>query len=160
MCNPCRVNEHSLQEMRQHLKICPKGKKPDLTCGHCRFSTNRWSSMCAHLNQPGMQHEKPCGPEFQSAKIPPFQLNPPSSLPATPLPVSRDVPVSGTLVMGSFGSPRGKTARLKRGFHESIHAPSASLAAPCTIRYDTRCYFNVRWKADISQLNLPHGNDN
>jgi len=28
------------------------------------------------------------------------------------------------------------------------------------IRYDTRCYFNVRSKADISQLNLPHGNDN
>jgi len=28
-----------------------------------------------------------------------------------------------------------------------------------TIRYDTRCYFNVRSKADISQLNLPHGLD-
>jgi len=29
-----------------------------------------------------------------------------------------------------------------------------------TIRYDTRCYFNVRSKADIGRLNLPHGNDN
>jgi len=28
------------------------------------------------------------------------------------------------------------------------------------IRYDMRCYFNVRSKADISQLNLPHGTDN
>ena len=27
-------------------------------------------------------------------------------------------------------------------------------------RYDTRCYFNVRSKADISRLNLPHGTDN
>jgi len=27
------------------------------------------------------------------------------------------------------------------------------------IRYDTRCYFNVRSKADVSQLNLPHGTD-
>ena len=27
----------------------------------------------------------------------------------------------------------------------------------CTIRYDTRRYFNVRSKADTSQLNLPHG---
>ena len=26
-----------------------------------------------------------------------------------------------------------------------------------TARYDTRCYFNVRSKADMSQLNLPHG---
>ena len=26
------------------------------------------------------------------------------------------------------------------------------------IRHDTRCYFKVRSKADISQLNLPHGN--
>jgi len=34
---------------------------------------------------------------------------------------------------------------------------SSSLDAP---RYDTRCYFNVRAKADMSQLNLPHGNDN
>jgi len=25
-----------------------------------------------------------------------------------------------------------------------------------TIRYDTRCYFNVRSKADMSRLNLPH----
>ena len=29
-----------------------------------------------------------------------------------------------------------------------------------TIRYDTRCYFNARSKADMSQLNLPHGTDN
>ena len=28
------------------------------------------------------------------------------------------------------------------------------------IRYDTRCYFNVRSKADMSQLNLPRGIDN
>jgi len=28
------------------------------------------------------------------------------------------------------------------------------------LRYDTRCYFNVRSKADMSQLNLPHGTDN
>jgi len=29
-----------------------------------------------------------------------------------------------------------------------------------TIRYDTRCYFSVRSKANISQLNLPQGNNN
>ena len=29
-----------------------------------------------------------------------------------------------------------------------------------SIRYDTRCYFNVRSKVDMSRLNLPHGNDN
>ena len=28
------------------------------------------------------------------------------------------------------------------------------------VRYDTRCYFNVRSKADISQLNLLRGTDN
>jgi len=27
------------------------------------------------------------------------------------------------------------------------------------IEYDTRCYFNVRSKADMSPLNLPHGYD-
>jgi len=29
-----------------------------------------------------------------------------------------------------------------------------------TIRYDTICYFTVRSKANMSQLNLPHGTDN
>ena len=29
-----------------------------------------------------------------------------------------------------------------------------------TIRYDTVWYFNVCSKADISQLNLPHGTNN
>jgi len=28
------------------------------------------------------------------------------------------------------------------------------------IGYDTRCYINVRSKANMSQLNLPHGADN
>jgi len=28
------------------------------------------------------------------------------------------------------------------------------------VRYDTRCYFNLRSKADTSQLNLPHGTNN
>jgi len=28
------------------------------------------------------------------------------------------------------------------------------------LRYDTRCYFNLCSKADMSQLNLPHGNNN
>ena len=35
-----------------------------------------------------------------------------------------------------------------------------NFATAITIRYDTRCYFNVRSKADISQLNLPHETDN
>jgi len=30
----------------------------------------------------------------------------------------------------------------------------------CVPRCDTRCYFNVRSKADISQLDLSHGTDN
>ena len=28
------------------------------------------------------------------------------------------------------------------------------------LRYDTRCYFNVRSKADMSRLNLPHETNN
>jgi len=40
-------------------------------------------------------------------------------------------------------APRRKTWQSRRQFY---------------IRYDTRCYFNVRSKADISRLNLPHRN--
>jgi len=44
-----------------------------------------------------------------------------------------------------------------------IHKLTVDEFVDCTntpIRYDTRCYFNVRSKADIGRLNLPHGNDN
>ena len=39
-------------------------------------------------------------------------------------------------------------------------AYSESCSLHDTIRYDTRCYINVRSKANMSQLNLPHGIDN
>jgi len=41
-----------------------------------------------------------------------------------------------------------------------INANRGPLLTPdkdLSIRYDTRCYFNVRSKANMSQLNLPHG---
>jgi len=37
----------------------------------------------------------------------------------------------------------------------------APIAQQCIgLRYDTRGYFNVRSKADVSQFNLPHGTEN
>jgi len=62
--------------------------------------------------------------------------------------------------------PAGDIDRLLRGAHQQRgvrrkDAGSATLSAYVAAeRYDTRCYFNVRSKADMSQLNLPHGNDN
>jgi len=35
-----------------------------------------------------------------------------------------------------------------------------SVEVDIEVRYGTRCYFNVRSKADMSQFNLPHGTDN
>ena len=38
---------------------------------------------------------------------------------------------------------------------------AANISNVCTTKYyDTIRYFNVRSKANISRLNLPHGNDN
>ena len=50
-----------------------------------------------------------------------------------------------TVVSLALGCAIAERYRLKRR-HQAV--------------YDTRCYFNVRSKADISQLNLPHGTDN
>jgi len=47
----------------------------------------------------------------------------------------------------------------RRGWTHIVYYTSVDLAVEL-LRYDTRCYFNVRSKADISQLNLPHGTDN
>jgi len=51
--------------------------------------------------------------------------------------------------------------RLRGGVSDRRHLhPLRSTNPRNTIRYDTRCYFNVRSKANMSQLNLPHGTDN
>jgi len=39
--------------------------------------------------------------------------------------------------------------------HVSCNALTVT-ALHCLVLYDTRCYFNVRSKADMSQLNLYH----
>ena len=41
-----------------------------------------------------------------------------------------------------------------------ISLESGSDLAAVTIRYEMLGYFNVRSKADMSHLNLPHGDDN
>ena len=48
-----------------------------------------------------------------------------------------------------------RTKLIKRRYTESDRS-----ANRVTIGYDTRCCFNVRSKANMSQLNLPHGTDN
>ena len=42
----------------------------------------------------------------------------------------------------------------------AYRAVYASVSTAASVRYDTRCRFNVRSNADMSQLNLPHGTDN
>ena len=56
------------------------------------------------------------------------------------------------------GNGAGRRCYCPHGPHTHTHTWPAPHVF--TIRYDTRCYFNVRSKADISQLNLPHGTDN
>ena len=66
----------------------------------------------------------------------------------------------------SLGPKRG-TARIRcRAPRCGPMPPQAGCRRPgcvrtaAAIRYDTSCYFNVRSKADMSQLNPLHGNDN
>jgi len=66
-----------------------------------------------------------------------------------PLPLRVWVKLLRSGLMVGFGLRGGVTTVLRSRGHRYD-----------TIRYDTRCYFNVRSKADISQLNLPHGTDN
>ena len=53
---------------------------------------------------------------------------------------------------------RSSTKTAKRRITQTT--PHDSPGTLVTIRYDTRCYFNVRSIADMSQLNLPYGTDN
>jgi len=72
-------------------------------------------------------------------------------------------------------SPAGRSGAIDSRPHRTYSARPVSACLPhvvasvclrgCTIRcdtmrYDARCYFNVRSKADTSQLNPPHGTNN
>ena len=62
----------------------------------------------------------------------------------------------GRVAAGLLCYRRTRRIHLKQRFD----CTSWPIFFPNTIRYDTRCYFNMRSKADISQLNLPRGTDN
>jgi len=47
----------------------------------------------------------------------------------------------------------------QRGFYTAAYG-AVHILYNAKIRYDTRCYFNARSKADMSLLNLPHGTNN
>jgi len=63
---------------------------------------------------------------------------------------------------GDAGSVLAIALRAFRTAEVVLHAVLAAhrILAHRHMIYDTRCYFNVRSNADISQLNLPHGTDN
>ena len=61
--------------------------------------------------------------------------------------------------------PYAKQLSHFNSLQRDIHASTSLhfLQATCSydkIWHDTRCYINVRSKANMSQLNLPHGTDN
>jgi len=68
-------------------------------------------------------------------------------------PFSRQTAESGTL--GT--SVRCQTTTLQCNIHRRSTLNVIMLRQ---LQYDTRCYFNMRSKADMSQLNLPHGINN
>ena len=70
------------------------------------------------------------------------------------------VAVVVVVVRGTAGAGRGGGTRLASRRRRAVLLSFQSHPASRFIRYNTRCYFNVRSKADMSQLNLPHGTDN
>ena len=64
-----------------------------------------------------------------------------------------DVPAARLCAARGAHAAAGRHAAAPRQQQRQGTRPTTRAA----IRYDTRCYFNVRSKADISQLNLPHG---
>ena len=70
------------------------------------------------------------------------------------------VPSSGTVAtVSSPSASAAQSTTVHDGLRDPADKRSVNLAVG-KLRYDTRCYFNVRSKADTNQLNLLHGNDN
>jgi len=63
-------------------------------------------------------------------------------------------------ICSMIGTPAGAVAALLRWRRYTRLTYLLTYLTYFCHSYDTRCYFNVRSKADISQLNLPHGTNN
>ena len=88
ICKRCNLKYATLQEARIHFQDCPSGKSVDVMCGHCEMRTSLWSAMCAHLNQPGMQKQVACRPEYRMTPPPRVEFPQTTSFippPASPL---------------------------------------------------------------------------
>jgi len=72
----------------------------------------------------------------------------------------RQWPILSIAAAACGGFAAGNIDRQRRAPSSNGAAAAQQHGAQQQIRYDTRCYFNVRSKADMSQLNLPHGTDN
>ena len=70
VCMGCEEKFATLQEALIHIRACPSGLAADVLCGHCEMRTSSWSSMCAHLNQAGMQKQVACKPEYRMVPPP------------------------------------------------------------------------------------------
>jgi len=70
-------------------------------------------------------------------------------------------PTVTTLLLhpGHFPKSLAKTIRIVNNV-KCKDKQKGTVSSDDDTTYDTRCYFNVRSKADTSQLNLPHGADN
>ena len=70
ICKKCDLKYATMQKARIHFQGCPFGKPIDVMCGHCELRTSLWPAMCVHLNQPGMQKQVACKPEYRTSPIP------------------------------------------------------------------------------------------
>jgi len=128
ICSNFRVNANSLRQMRLHLNVCPNGKRPNLTCGHCRFTTRSWPAMCAHLNQIGTQHADPCEPAINLN----VETSPSTSALLLPLELPV-VPQDGT--GDSLSRDVGPSVSVRRGLQVAGCITSPVLAAPGDIPF-------------------------
>ena len=62
-----------------------------------------------------------------------------------------------TITIASVQRNKMSSYALVRATKQRILLVTGKRCNSHTIRHDTRCYFNVQSKADMSQLNLPHG---
>ena len=73
--------------------------------------------------------------------------------------LSTSCPVFGFITTSLTVSSLSSDAHLNEA---QVHTASddVPMETALLLRYDTRCWFNVRSKADMNQPNLPHGTDN
>ena len=128
-----------------------------------RQSARRWREVNPAIDPAVGCHYLPLGPQLPSRPVGRYQFrglvnSDTMGLNSLPKTVTRQR--RGCDLNSGLTAPESSTLTTRLPSRPTTSGGKLLIRTLTSLLYNTRCYFNVRSKANMSQLNLPHGTDN